>query len=250
MVGMYFLIALFLQANAGSLPALKPFLDEFRSNLHTDDILLSQYTYSERRTHTELSSNEEPKDSESYMYEVTRGSDGSVYRRLISKNGNEVRSAKPDRVNRMNRNDEQNVIDDVFAGYDMKVVAREDIDGRPAIRIHFQPRSGYRAKTRQGRIIQHVAGDAWINEEDHQLARVDAQVIDTISLGFGLLAKLQKGATVHIDRQKVNNEVWLPAKMEISLNARVLLLKGFHIRETLEYFDFKKFNVETIIKVQ
>jgi hypothetical protein len=251
MFGIYLLaVTLFAQVEARALPELKPFLDEFRKNLHTDDVLLSQYTYSEKRTHVELSSNEEPKKTETYIYQVTRGSDGTVYRRLVSKDGAEVRSSKPEKVNRIQRNDEQSVIDDVFAGYDMKVVAREEIDGRPAIRIRFTPRLGYHPKTRQGKILQHVAGDAWINEADHQLARVDAEVTDTISIGFGLVAKLQKGAKVHAERRKVNNEVWLPAETQISLNARVLMLKGFHLQENLEYFDYKKYNVETIIKIQ
>ena len=89
-----------------------------------------------------------------------------------------------------------------------------------------------------------------MNESDHQLVRIDAHVIDTISLGFGLLAKLQKGAMVHAERRKVNDEVWLPDKTEVSLSARVLLLKGFHLREILEYSEYKKFNVETVIKVE
>ena len=250
MCAIYLLAAtLFVQAE-GALPALKPFLEEFRKNLHTDDVLLSQYTYSEKRTHVELSSNEEPKKTVTYIYEVTRGSDVTVYRRLVSKDGVQARSAKPEKVNRIQRNAEQGVIDDVFAGYDMKVVAREEIDGRPAIRIHFAPRSGYRPKTRQGKIMQHVAGDAWINESDHQLARIDAEVTDTISIGFGLLAKLQKGAKVHAERRKINDEVWLPAETQISLTARILMVKGLHLQETLEYFDYKKFNVETIIKIQ
>ncbi len=97
----------------------------------------------------------------------------------------------------------------------MQIVAREDFNGRPAIRIHFAPRPQYHPATRQGRLAQHVAGDAWIDEADHQLARVDAEVIDTVSIGFGLLAKLQKGAMLHGERKKVNDEVWLPSRTEV-----------------------------------
>src|SRR5215831_15524620 len=119
MFGVYlFIVSALLQADARPLPELELFLADFRANLHTDDVLLSQYTYSEKRTHVELSSNEEPKKTETYIYQVTRGSDGTVYRRLISKDGAEVRSSKQEKVNRIQRNDEQKVIDDVFAGYD------------------------------------------------------------------------------------------------------------------------------------
>jgi hypothetical protein len=55
---------------------------------------------------------------------------------------------------------------------------------------------------------------------------------------------------IHAERRKVNDEVWLPSRTEVTLSARILLLKGIHIREILEYSDYKKFNVETIIKVK
>src|SRR5581483_2737017 len=178
--------------------------------------------------------------------QVTRGSDGTIYRRLVSKNGEPVNGAKPQKVYGRSRKDEEKVIDDVFAGYEMRIVAREDVDGRPAIRIEFKPRPRYNPKTREGRIMRRVAGEAWVNEGDHQLVRLDAEAIDTISVGFGLLAKLQKGAKIQAERKKINNEAWLPARTEVSLTARILLLKGFHLREVREYSDYRKFNVETV----
>jgi hypothetical protein len=251
MIGVYLLCAsLFVQANSKPLPELRQFLKDFRKTLHTNDLLLSQYTYTEKRTHIELGSDDQPKKAQTLIYHVTRAADGSIYRQLVSNDGSPVRSAKPEKVERGTRKDEDKVIDDVFAGYDMRIIGREEIEGRLAIRISFQPRADYRPSTREGKIIHHVEGEAWVNEADHQLVRVDAHVIDTISLGFGLLAKLQKGATLHAERRKVNDEVWLPVKTEVSLSARVLLLKGIHVREVLEYSDYKKFNVETIIKVE
>ena len=71
--------------------------------------------------------------------------------------------------------------------------------------------------------MQHVAGRAWIDEEDYQVARVEVEVIDPISIGLGILAKLQKGASIVADRRKFNDEIWLPMRTEITLNARVLL---------------------------
>lgn len=242
--------ALFVQADSKPLPELRQFLTDFRKTLHTNDLLLSQYTYTEKRTHIELGSDDQPQKTQTLIYHVTRSADGSIYRQLVSNDGSPVRSTKPERVERGARKDEDKVIDDVFAGYDMRIVGREQIEGRPAIRISFEPRADYHPMTREGRIIHHVKGEAWVNEADHQLVRVDAHVIDAISLGFGLLAKLQKGAMLHAERQKVNDEVWLPVKTEVSLSARVLLLKGLHLREILEYSDYKKFNVETIIKVE
>ena len=250
MFGVYLFIAsALLQADVRPLPELATFLADFRANLHTDDVLLSQYTYTEKRTHIELGSDGTPGKTQTNVYQITRASDGAIYRKLVSTDGKAVKAAKPEKVRDVSRRDDQKVIDDIFAGYDMRIVGREDFDGRPVTRIHFRPRPKYVSRTRQGRIAHHVAGDAWIDEADHQLARVEAEVIDSVSIGFGLLAKLQKGAMLRGERRKVNEEIWLPARTEVFLSARILLLKGINLREILEYSDYKKFNVETTIKI-
>ena len=179
MFGIYlFIFSALLQADAKPLPELKTLLADFQRNLHTDDVLLSQYTYTEKRTHIELKSDGEPQKKETDVYQITRGSDGAIYRKLISNNDKPVKAAKPEKVSNISRRDDEKVIADIFAGYDMQIVDREDFHGRPAIRVHFAPRPHYHPTTRQGRLAQHVAGDAWIDEADRQLARVEAEVID------------------------------------------------------------------------
>ncbi len=78
--------------------------------------------------------------------------------------------------------------------------------------------------------------------------KLEAEIIDPISIGAGILAKLQKGSTVAFQRRKVNNEVWLPVRVEASLNGRLLLLKGINIHEITEYSEHKKYTVDTILK--
>src|SRR5215471_4974327 len=98
MFGVYLLIvSALLQADARPLPELELFLADFRANLHTDDVLLSQYTYTEKRTHIELSSDRTPQKTETHVYQITRGSDGAVYRKLVSTDGKDVKAAKPEK---------------------------------------------------------------------------------------------------------------------------------------------------------
>src|SRR5262245_171640 len=125
------LLSVLLQDDPKPLPELKTFLTEFRRTLHTDNVLLSQYTYTEKRTHIQLDSNGKPKKTDVEIYEITRGADaGSLYRRRVSKNGVDVVSAKPEKVPRSGRRDDENVIDDVFGVYDIQITGRQEIDGR------------------------------------------------------------------------------------------------------------------------
>src|SRR5262249_46930065 len=120
--------------------------------------------------------------------------------------------------------DEQKILDDLFGLYDIRIVGREPIHEHPALLVSFKPRPNYKPQTRQGGIMKHVAGRAWVSEEDHQLVRLDAEVFETVAIGFGVLAKLQKGTHIVSERRKFNDEVWLPARTELSLGARVLML--------------------------
>jgi hypothetical protein len=44
---------------------------------------------------------------------------------------------------------------------------------------------------------------------------------------------------------KVADDTWLPSRIETRGKGRVMLLKGFHVRSTLTYGRFRRFEVET-----
>lgn len=257
------------------LPDPAPFFAEFRKNLHSDNSLLSQYTYTDTETHVSLDSNGSARKTEVSVYQILhRDRPEDRYRRLISRNGvpvNKEELAKQDReedereakakqkddreseVQRQKQKakedrEEQQVLDDLFAMYDMRMVQREPIGDVPTILVTFAPKPNYKPKTSDGKVLQHISGRAWISEDDHELAKLEAQVNDPISIGAGILAKLQRGSTLMFERRKINNEIWLPVKVDVALNARLLLFKGFNFRQTDEYSDHKKYTVDTILK--
>jgi hypothetical protein len=59
---------------------------------------------------------------------------------------------------------------------------------------------------------------------------------------------VQKGSTVVMERRKINNEAWLPFRAEASINGKLLLLKGINIHELVEYSDYRKYTVDTILQ--
>jgi hypothetical protein len=267
------LLALLFQSQR-PLPDSQAFVAEFRKSLHTDDLLLSSYTFTEKRTRVTLDSNGRPKNTEVNVFEVFPGScERPEYRRQIVKNGSrvsekdlarqdrdykkQVESGAPSQTKTRGvwrRRDncdakatDQKVINDVFGVYDIRVLGRESVGGEPTVLVSFKPRAGYKPQTEQGEMLQHVSGRAWVSEDDYQLARVEADVFDDLSLSR--LAKLRKGTRVTAERRKFNDEVWLPARAEVSLVAR-LLVRGFNIKETIEYSGHKKFTVDTILSFE
>ncbi len=260
------------------LPDRDSFLQEVRKNLRSDRLLLSQYTFTEQATIRTLERSGKVKEVEECVYEVYPSLDNELtYRKLISKNGKLLDSKELDKQDREydkkyrkrhrkleglddderarasareaeERRKEEQVLDELPNIYDIQMLGRETLMGHPGIVLSFKPRRGYVPRTKGGRILAKVAGTAWLGEYDHQLMRVEATLVDSISFGLGILARLNSGATAVFERRKVNDEIWLPASARFSGTGRLLLFKGLNLDVSSEYSDYRKFTVRTSVE--
>jgi len=80
--------------------------------------------------------------------------------------------------------------------------------------------------------------------------RLDAEAIDTLSTGFGVLARLHKGSQLSFLRRRVNDEVWLPAAVHFRGGVRVALVRTLRRSGTSEFSDYRKFSVDTATTYQ
>jgi hypothetical protein len=259
------------------LPSLEPFLQGIRDHLHSDRILLSHYTYLERSTVRYLEGNGKVQKTEERVFEVYPSLEEHLtYRTLISKNGKPLSAEETTKQNQANnkkieerqrkleregadekrrreakeaeeKRKEKEVLDEAFRLYAITMTGREQIEGQPAIALAFQPRAGYRTKTREGKVFSKMRGKAWFSEADQMLIRIDLELLDDYSIGLGLVAKLNRGTRMVFQRRRVNNEIWLPSESHFKGTGRILLFKGLNIDAETAYSDYKKFSVETSV---
>ena len=271
---------LWAQAQQGDkpLPELNGFIKGIRSTLHSDRLLLSQYTYTEKDIERDLDIDGKVKSTDEEIHEIYPSlEEGLTYERLISKNGKPLsqkeldkqdgkhdkkmkeraqqleREGTNERARRLakeaeEKRKEEETLDDLFQLYLVRMVGREIHGGYSAILLTFEAKPEYKPRTREGKILEKFKGRAWICEEDHQLIRIEATLIDNLTFGMGVLARLNKGATVVFERRKVNNEIWLPAQAHFTGSARLLLFKGMRIDANSEYSEYRKFTVETRVQ--
>ena len=93
--------------------------------------------------------------------------------------------------------------------------------------------------------MRHFKARAWISESDYELGRAEVEVIDDLTFGLGLLARLHKGTVATVQRRKVNDEILLPEQVTWTGSARVLLLCRLRRRGVSEFYDYRKFTVGT-----
>ena len=119
------------------------------------------------------------------------------------------------------------------------------MEGIPAIVLAFEPRVGYKPKSREGKILSKIYGRAWISETDFELIRLDAELSDNVSFGFGFLAMINKGTRMAFQRRKINNEIWLPSMSRLTGAGKVLFFKSLRIDQETIFSDYQKFSIET-----
>jgi len=250
------------------LPETSSFIEEVRQNLRSDRLLLEQYTFSERRVEQRWNGKGAVKKTKTDLYEVYPSLEpGKMYRRLVARDGVPVpekelaeqdrkheeeveKAARRRAADDEDRREEERVVAEIPMIYDAELVGRETMDERSVIVVAFAPRPGYKAVTKGGRFLQKIAGRAWVDEEDRQLVRVEAKLLDNLGVGPAGVVRLQKGATSYFHRRKINAEIWLPSDARFTGAAKVLLFFGGSIDALFEYSDYKKFSVSTETAIQ
>jgi hypothetical protein len=257
------------------LPDQESFLKETREHLQTDRTLQSSYVYVETRRELKLDKAGRTTDESIKVFESYPGLPGQErWERLISENGRPLSPdalAKQDRerqkkaeemVRRLAENatkerarqerdyqkfrrERDEMLNDIFAVFDIRMTGREPVEGHDTIAFTLTPKPGAKPRTREGEQARHFRVHAWVSEDDHELVKLEAEAIDNLSFGLGVLAKLHKGARLSFLRRKVNGEVWLPAVVNYQGSARVGLLFMLRRSGTSEFSGYRKYTVDT-----
>jgi hypothetical protein len=143
--------------------------------------------------------------------------------------------------------DERRFVREIADAFHFRQTATEMIDGRPNYVIEGDPLPGYKPKVKDADVLPKVKFRAWIDKADAQWTKLDVESLDTISWGL-LIARIQKGSTMHFEQVRINDEVWLPKRFSLKANARVMLLKSLNLDWDVTFRDYKKFSAAATIK--
>ncbi len=127
-----------------------------------------------------------------------------------------------------------------------KMLPDEKIDGRSVWVMEANPRPDFRPKSAGAKVFTKFRGKLWIDKADYEWVKIETESIDTVSFGF-FLARLAKGAHLTVEQTRLNDEVWLPKRIQVRYDARLALLKhqAGELEETM--YNFKKFQTDSRI---
>lgn len=168
--------------------------------------------------------------------------------KIIDKRKNESESDRQKREQKeeKEREDGRKFVREVADAYDFTLLGTELVGGREAWVFQGEPRPGFEPHMKESKFLSKFHGRVWIDKSDLQMAKLDVEAIDNVSVGW-VLARIHKGARFMIEQARVNDEVWLPRYLTFKVDARIALLKGFKIDGEETFRDYKKFRTSSRI---
>jgi hypothetical protein len=214
---------------------------------------LSAYTYDVTEAREQLDRKRRVRRRETRSFEVFYVK-GKPVRRLVARDGRPLEGKEREKEERRVRTLAEALRDGraaseqpgvrlsrVLERYDFSATGREEMDGRCSLVFDFAARPGDFDLERDG-LLRRLAGRLWVDEAEKAVARV--LVRNTAGLRFALGV----GATVsslsfEAEFRRLEDGVWLPLAMATSAEGKKLLFRGFHVRSTTTYHDYRRFEV-------
>jgi hypothetical protein len=130
---------------------------------------------------------------------------------------------------------------DLAGRFVFRVLGREQVRGRPAYVLSFEPDTGkdLPEDEDEDRFLNALAGKVWIDAEEFAIARIHARLTHTVRFGLGLLAYFKK-INLKFDMRRNARGRWLPHKTKTYVWGRSLLLKPIRLREQSKFVDFRE----------
>ena len=245
------------------LPDIKRLLSDVQDNQKQLEGVVDQYSCTENEEERELDKNGQVKKTtvKEYM-DFYLG--GELVRREVKKDG------KPLTTDEQKKEDGR--IEKRIRDYDKKKSEGEDASKKKEridvstflrssdfthprweqFRAHevivfdFAPNPAYKPRNKTEDLLHKLVGTLWVDDQDHQVVRLEAHLSDSFKLAGGLLASIRKGSSLVMEQAKTNGEVWLPSYVDAHFSARLLLLASALGDYASKFSDYKRFRVETV----
>jgi hypothetical protein len=134
----------------------------------------------------------------------------------------------------------QERVDDVLATLDFHVAGSAMHEGAEVWVIKFVPKPKAQPSTREGKLAQQFVGTAFVHKRQNEVMRVEATATRDLTVGWGVVARVNKGAEGSITRRQVDDRLWMPSEARLTGHGRALLFRRLTINHVTEWFDYER----------
>ena len=135
------------------------------------------------------------------------------------------------------KKDRNELIDATHNAFLFSLVGGEQRSERTLSKYKMDPNPAFKPTTRLTSIFPKVRGLAWIDEASGEVARIEGDVMEDISVGF-FLGKIYKGSHFMQERYEFLPGLWLTSFSQYDFDGRKLF-SGFSVHERTFYSNYR-----------
>ncbi len=135
------------------------------------------------------------------------------------------------------KKDRNDLIDATRSAFLFTYLAEEQRGGRALSKYKLDPNPAFKPTTRFMAVFTKVHGFVWVDEEAAELARIEGDVTEDISIGL-FLGKIYKGSHFMQERYEFRPGLWLASFSQYDFDGRKLF-SGFSIHERTSYSNYR-----------
>lgn len=140
--------------------------------------------------------------------------------------------------------DQKAMIREVADAYSFRFLGEEQVSGHDAWVIEAEPLPGYHPRSSRAKLLPNFRGKVWITKEDYRWAKLEAEVVRTVSLGL-VLARLQPGTQLSMEQTRVREELWMPSAIRAKVLVRLALIKVVCAEVDVTFSNYRKFQSDS-----
>ncbi|HEV1995430.1 MAG TPA: hypothetical protein VGR03_13955 [Candidatus Acidoferrum sp.] len=134
------------------------------------------------------------------------------------------------------KKDRNDLIEATHNAFLFTLLANEPRGDRSLSRYKMEPNPAFKPTSRFTSIFPKVRGFVWVDEASGELARIEGEVTDDISVGL-FLGKIYKGSHFMQERYEFQPGLWLTSFSQYDFDGRKLF-SGFSVHERTFYSNY------------
>jgi len=108
------------------------------------------------------------------------------------------------------------------------------------VRLSFFPNPNYDPPTRELRVFRALSGKMWIDPVQKHVVRIEGQLFQDVTFGWGILARLNKGGTFVVNMREVGPGHWDMTSLDVNMSGHAILFKNIAVKEHQTQSEFRR----------
>jgi hypothetical protein len=109
-----------------------------------------------------------------------------------------------------------------------------------AVKLTFKPNPRFQAPSREGRVLQQMAGEMWVDGRQQRLISISGRLMNEVKFGGGLLGHLAKGGEFTVKRAEIAPGDWELTELTVNMQGKALLFKSIAVQQKEVHSNFER----------